>query len=795
MRGLRDSLLGSPSAGAACAALVALVLYLPSLGAGFTYDDRVTVVENRFITESGNLPKLIGPEYFRGAEEKTWRPVTTLSYFFDFALWGKNPFGYHLTSVLLHALTAALVVLLLAAWRAPPPVALLSGLAFALHPVATAVVDAVSFRDDLLAALFVVGGLYLYRLATRPEAPRRAALWGAALLYGLACLSKENAVVLPALAWALDVLLEGRPLVPKERSRAVALGSLAAVGLAYLGLRFGPMAGPAETYRYLETSPSVALLTAPAVLFRAARLLVLPLGLSPVRWVEPVHSPADPLAAAGLVLLAAGCFLGWRWRRRSPRVASSLAWMGIAWLPVSGIVPLTHPLGDRYLYLPLVGFAWLLSEGLWSLWSMESKVARGGAAALAAAVALGWGFLTVERHRDWKDELSLWSSSVANEPASYRAHYNLGDALYKAGRLEEAELSYRRSLELKPVFSLGHYSLGRLLYRTGRKDEAVEQFASALADQPEYAEAHNHLGLIFAERGDLERARAEYEAALKDEPSNANALNNLGIMAARGGRASEAEALFRRATAASPYDPVGYSNLGTLLAEMGRSGEAASAFRRALELSPGHEPARRGLAALTQEMPARKEEERDVRQRAVALARAGKLAEATQVLEDALAERPGDAVLRHTLAVTLIKAGRYQEARRELETIVETSPGDVLALTRLASLDRRDGRPEDAVRRLDAALASRPTDVSLLVERGLTLGQASRLAEAEETLRRALSLKPDFAPAHEALGRVLLARRRPAEAASAFQRALELEPSLELSRRGLAEARRLSQGR
>lgn len=773
------------------AALVAFVLYLPSLRNGFTYDDRVVVVENRFITDLGNLPKLFSKDYFLRSEEKSWRPVTTLSYFVDHLFWGKNPFGYHLTNILLHASTAGLAVLLLLSLRAPPVVALLGGLFFGLHPVATAVVESVSFRDDLLAALFVASGLLAYRSYTAGEGSSSRGLYLACVFYAVGCLSKENAIVLPALAWALDAVVDKKPLFSFDRRRALALGSMAALGVAYLALRFGPMAGPAETYRYLGGGPSVAAVTAAAVLFRAVRLLLIPLGLSPVRWVEPAGSIADPLVAGGLALASSCLVLGWRARRKTPRVSAALAFMAVAWLPVCGIVPLTHPLADRYLYLPLVGFVWLVAEGLFSLGSMPSRGARSGAVALAALAAFGWAGLTLARHADWKDELSLWSSAVANEPASYRAHYNLGDALYKAGRMEEAEESYRRALALKPVFSLGHYSLGRLLYRTGLKKEAAEQFLEALADRPDYAEAHNHMGLIFKDRGELERARAEYEAALRLDPSNANALNNLGVLAASQGRASEAEAYFSRAAASAPYDPRAFANLGSLLAQQGRARDAERAFRKALALDPEFEPAKRGLASLEGSGSSLEASRRE----AVRLARQGRSGEAVALLRSALGERPDAVGLRHTLATTLLRAGRYGEARKELLSVLEYRPRDVLALRRLASLERRAGRPSQALAYLDEALSAKPSNASILTERALTLGQASRLKEAEEAVRKAISLRPDFAPAHEGLGRVLLAEGRPEEAASAFRRALELDPSMEIARRGLAEAQRLSSGR
>src|SRR3990167_5471853 len=88
-------------------------VYLNSLSNQFVYDDEFTIVTNYFIKTWNNLPSLFNKDYFKFSGELSYRPVVTLSYFIDYTLWELNPFGFHLTNTLLHALNSVLLFFLL----------------------------------------------------------------------------------------------------------------------------------------------------------------------------------------------------------------------------------------------------------------------------------------------------------------------------------------------------------------------------------------------------------------------------------------------------------------------------------------------------------------------------------------------------------------------------------------------------------------------------------------------------------------------------------------------------------
>ena len=154
--------------------LVTLALYWPATGHDFVnYDDDVYVLDNPHVTSGltwANARWALGSGY-----ATNWHPVTWLSHMLDCQLFGLKPWGHHLTSVLLHALNAALVFLLLrqmtgATWRSLWVAAL-----FALHPLRVESVAWVAERKDVLSAGFGFLALLCYaRYAERQKAASSA---------------------------------------------------------------------------------------------------------------------------------------------------------------------------------------------------------------------------------------------------------------------------------------------------------------------------------------------------------------------------------------------------------------------------------------------------------------------------------------------------------------------------------------------------------------------------------------------------------------------------------------------
>lgn len=207
---------------------------------------------------------------------------------------------------------------------------------------------------------------------------------------------------------------------------------------------------------------------------------------------------------------------------------------------------------------------------------------------------------------------------------------SLAIALQQGGELAGAQELYRRVLKMAPGRADAlHYS-GVLAHQLGRSDEAIGLIERSLVLQPDQADGYSNLGIVLQSSGRLEAAIEAYRRAIAIDPKHANAYSNLGVLLRATGKPEDAEAAYRTAIRLNPDHIDAYTNLGILLNGLSRTAEAAACFCRVIILRPKHREARRLLA--------------------LAHCTLGEVAEAASILEEWLAEEPGDPIALHMLA-------------------------------------------------------------------------------------------------------------------------------------------------
>ena len=352
----------------ALVAAVALVTYATSLRNEFIYDDWNFLVHNSTIRSWANWWELVDPTstFNRTFELLSWRPTLNLSYLVGYQLFGLNAGGHHLLTVVLHALNAALVYHFLRRLTSNATVALVGGLAFAVHPVHAEAVQVSSLRMDVLATPFFIAALLAHmRLRERPD--DRPFVW-AGLAAGscfLSLMGKEIASAVPLVALLLDLRKEDLKALTSRAGMLPYLG-YASVGVIYGWLRFGLFSNIHQGSAYLGGSPLVALLTTGKIFAAYAGHLLMPLTLR-ADYVVTLATGLDVATVSAWALLAALAAVAWFARRRSPTLTFGLVWLGVTLLPVANLVPIRNSMADRYLYLPSVGFCaiagWAAAEG------------------------------------------------------------------------------------------------------------------------------------------------------------------------------------------------------------------------------------------------------------------------------------------------------------------------------------------------------------------------------------------------------------------------------------------------
>jgi Tfp pilus assembly protein PilF len=521
--------------------------------------------------------------------------VTWLTLGADFAVWGMNPFGYHLTNLLLHTASAALFYLAsrrllgLAMPAASPGIASLgaavAALYFAVHPLRVESVAWITERRDLTSGLFFLLTILAYLKAhERPPAVRMGWRWVSLGAAALALASKSIVMGLPLVLLILDTYPLGR-LGPRVRDwwsaqawpvwrekipfALLALGTAAA---AYLVQRSTGYLTPADPAGRIG-------MVAYNVWFHVWKTVV-PLNLGPIYElpprVNPLELPYLLSAAGGLAITAAV----WRLRRRWPAGLAVWAFYLVMLAPVAGFVHTGNHLGaDRNTYVPGMGFALLvgaLAMAVVLAWR------RGRLRAPVVAVALGvvaiWlgslGLAARAQTSVWHDSETLWRYAIEVDPGCAICQHNLGIILGSRGNWAEAQALLERAIALRPDRSEFHGNYGPLLIQMGRRPEGMAKLRYRLGHDPRDVNARVNLGIALIEDGRPDEAIVELEQALRVKPDSVPALTSLGRALLAAGRAEPAQATFERALTINAADPV--AHLGLARTHLARGDRAAA---------------------------------------------------------------------------------------------------------------------------------------------------------------------------------------------------------------------------
>lgn len=592
-------------------ALLAALPFVPSLSGGFLrWDDVSALVETDAWRgfSPANL-RWMWTTFHMGP----YQPLSWMTYALDHAIWGLVPFGFRLTSLLLHAATAVLLFRLLRVLLdredAGLPAAL-GALFFAVHPLRVESVCWITERRDVLSGLFYVLSTLLYVR----RAKRGGSIAPCFAVFVAACLSKGWALTLPLTFMILDAW----PLRRRAwREKIPFLAASIAVGLvgvagqrSYGALKDLSQSGLAER----------AAVSLHGLWFYLGKTLW-PSGLSPAYPVPPGFGPRDPSVLAAAAGFSTAAAVAWAARRRAPALAAALAHHVAGLLPVLGLVRFGGFLAaDRYSLLSGMGWGALLAAAV----AVRPRLA---AAAFGVVVALGCRSAALAP--SWRDDLSLWARAAALIPGDPVVEANYAAALRAAGRADEAAPHEALALDSDPGNPALRNNRGSWLLSKGRTEEALVHLRRAAALDPGSADVRRNLGLALRAAGDLRGARAELEAAVRLSTA-AEPLNDLGLVLVESGRPAEAIPVLRDAGKRAPSWAAPRHNLGNALLALGRLHEAATSYERATRLDPSLQEAWVNGGN--------------------ALARSGRLQEAVRWYGRALVLEPGDAAARRNLA-------------------------------------------------------------------------------------------------------------------------------------------------
>jgi hypothetical protein len=436
---------------------------------------------------------------------KLYCPLTWLSFALDYQIWGRSPFGYHLTNLVLHVADTALVLVLvfqLLRDRSAHarPVAVLTAAILGVHPLRVESVAWATERKDVLFAFFYLLAVLAYLRWV--VGGRRTAYWACLLLFIGSALSKSAALSFPLVLVLLDVFWKRRVAV-WEKLPFVAVCVI--VGAATF---VAQASGTGETVWGTEAIPLWARvgLVGYCTFFYVGKFFW-PLHLSAVYPTFEDFGWTAATAAGWAVAFFAGLATAFALRKRAPVVWPSWLFYLATLSPTIGLIPVgAHVVADRYAYMAMLGLALPTSVGLVVL----AHQARGfriiiGAGIVALLVALM--ILSVKRSAVWTNTETLFQNALAEDPRCYAALVNLTMYYTSVNRLDDAIASGKRALEVAPNGLVGRKNLAVALIRAKRYREAVQTLRPAVEHGIDDPAVWRALKECFTALGDEKNAK------------------------------------------------------------------------------------------------------------------------------------------------------------------------------------------------------------------------------------------------------------------------------------------------
>lgn len=562
---------------------IGFVLYANTFSNQMFWDDDDNILKNQFIQSWKYFPKYFSENLIAGAGllSNYWRPILSIVFSLEWHLWKDCPLGYHFVNISFHVADAVLLFFILFFLFKNRWLAVFTSLIFLVHPLQTEAVTYVSGLGDPLSVFFIFLGLLFYlkfrapkqellahkrylanrynckvsRISGAKPRSEQSSTTGrgsgksllkskpyflSLLMYILALMSKETAIVMPALIFISDFFFvsQNEELSFKDKLKKIgkAIWPFFLLAGVYILLRATVLNFINTFNLYNEENVftsnfHVRLFTFFRVLTIYFSLLFSPFNLHMERSVEMATSLSSfSVIFGGLVFLGL-LILSFTKFKQFPILSFGIFWFLIGLAPTSNLlVPVSGLLYEHWLYLPLIGIFLILvwiAQSLGEKYNLQ-KVLPGILIVFLAFLSI----LTMDRNRDWADPITFYNQTLKYAPNSYRVINNLGMAYADKENYEQAEKLYTKAISLVSSNPVAYHNLANIYRATGKIDLAVENYKMAISLDPKFSFSYNALVNLYLENKNYQEARNVLENYLGYSDSKIDTLFLLAQIAA-----------------------------------------------------------------------------------------------------------------------------------------------------------------------------------------------------------------------------------------------------------------------
>ena len=567
--------------------LLSFVSYFNIFQNEFVWDDHIFILDNPDIRSFSNLPLFFSQDVYG-----LYRPIRSLHYTFVYSIAGKAEFFYHFNSLFFHTIISILVYIIIYEIINKNNIALISALIFVTHPIHTGRVTNITAGFDLFGIFFMLLAFYFYIKFSKGN--NKKYFLFSLILFLIAVFSSEETIVLPLIIILYEFCFNREKFSKNSiKNNIKKYFPFFLIALFYIVVRFFVLGFRGRIEEYLAGSFFLTMLTMLKVYVYYIYLLIVPVNLTLFREVEAVSSLLDFKVLISALILISIIFFTLRYNKNKI-IFFSVFWFFITLLPFSNLLPLQVFMAERYLYVPSIAFSLLLAYLIFTIYNFQLKKIKNknkinhGIVILIVLLLSFYVFSAVSRNNDFKDNLTLWSKTVATNPENSKAHDNLGFTYERAGDTKNALAEFEKSVELQPDNFKALGNLGVAYAKLGRYNESLIALKKSIEIR-KYHKTYNKLGLVYVELNDEEKAIEKFEEAIKINSRYAKAHNDLGTVYGRMEEIDWALLEFNEAIRIDKDYADAHYNLGILLEFLNQEDLARKEFEIAFSLEPENE--------------------------------------------------------------------------------------------------------------------------------------------------------------------------------------------------------------
>ena len=534
---------------------------------GFRFDGQLFIVNNPLIKDLDYYTKLVNISKFSLLDEQLglvsdvttnfmMRPVSYLTFTFNYLLGELNPFSYRLVNIIIHIINTLLVYACVDRLLNFTPsinelsrfsarfIPTVSAFIFLLHPMQTESVTYITQRFASLAALFYLSTMYSYLLWCWQQQQgiikHNQTRWLSLILLFLGMFTRESLFTAPLMILLLEVTVLDNTITAGFKRAKLHIAMLPIIPIMVFMVSAAQnntspsLSGAINVVNYVETPILHYALTQLVVVLNYLCLYLFPVGQS-VEHEQTLYTVLHQLPVVSsliiILLMVVGAYYFYRKNQDDKRHA--LIFVGICWyflgLAVSSsVIPLPDLMVEHRAYFPAIGFIFALICLLDILrTNIGSTKSNNIMVALIAIWCVILIVLTYNRNKVWESGIMLWSNAVKHSPNSHRSNYNLGVAFIYAKNYHEAIKYLNKSIEIDPNWAQAYEVLAIALIELKRYHEAATVSIKGIDVNPASPVFYNNLGIAYAETGRMADAKQAFSTALALQPGYINAINNL----------------------------------------------------------------------------------------------------------------------------------------------------------------------------------------------------------------------------------------------------------------------------